>query len=681
MLNNVAINGRKIVAEILDYYPEASVYVYQLSISSKTERDIIKEKIEGLLHRNIEFVGSVFKRSDNGVYQIYTGNLFLKFRRGTTHKHIEIFFHKYGLIKKSELKFAVNSFFVEFENPIGRSIFEKSVEILQEDIVEICQPELVVNRKVFNAEVMPDVELLYDEWAAKMIRLKEAWSFTKGRGVKICIIDDGIELSHPSFINEHRSILTKDMFFDDETPATHKDESEKHGTACASIAAGNDSKILGVAPEADLLIVRSKGLGSVYEAEAIYWAVRNKADIISCSWGPADGNLLTQEDDFIFHPLPDHTRLALEYAVSHGRGGKGCLIFFAAGNGREPIEYDGYAANSNVMAIGAVNKSGKRSYYSDHGRELFCCFPSSEVIVENHRNILTIYGLPTLDRLAELGYSSDDYFSSFGGTSASSPGMAGVAALMLSINGSLNLNQCKQLMQESCYYPDSIDKEVKPKELGHGIIDAHVLVQKAQNYSNSLNKFPMTTQNKRLAIHVAVDVLNQSIYKGDYPTLYGCKKDLTLFKSLTEDKYEQIIFEDKNAIRSNVLSALEKAVERLRDGDELVFTFSGHGGTYNDNGSDEIDGKDECLVLHDGLWMDDEIYDLHQRFADGVKIFWYTDSCHSGTSTRGIGLERSLRTKRANTQFRAMKPIKYRQIEHSVLKNVYEQNKRSMIGY
>ncbi|MBK8108835.1 MAG: S8 family serine peptidase [Saprospiraceae bacterium] len=327
LLNNVAINGIKIVAEILDYYPEASVYVYQLSISSKTERDIIKEKIEGLLHRNIEFVGSVFKRSDNGVYQIYTGNLFLKFRRGTTHKHIEIFFHKYGLIKKSELKFAVNSFFVEFENPIGRSIFEKSVEILQEDIVEICQPELVVNRKVFNAEVMPDVELLYDEWAAKMIRLKEAWSFTKGRGVKICIIDDGIELSHPSFINEHRSILTKDMFFDDETPATHKDESEKHGTACASIAAGNDSKILGVAPEADLLIVRSKGLGSVYEAEAIYWAVRNKADIISCSWGPADGNLLTQEDDFIFHPLPDHTRLALEYAVSHGRGGKGCLIF------------------------------------------------------------------------------------------------------------------------------------------------------------------------------------------------------------------------------------------------------------------------------------------------------------------------------------------------------------------
>lgn len=83
----------------------------------------------------------------------------------------------------------------------------------------------------------------------------------------------------------------------------------------------------------------------------------------------------------------------------------------------------------------------------------------------------------------------------------------------------------------------------------------------------------------------------------------------------------------------------------MRDGDELVFTFSGHGGTYNDNGSDEIDGKDECLVLHDGLWMDDEIYDLHQRFADGVKIFWYTDSCHSGTSTRGIGLERSLRTK------------------------------------
>ena len=675
LIHSIEIEGQKTEAKILDFYPEVSVYVYKLFIQSAFERDFIKKRIDGLFSPDVDFVGSVFKRSDNGVYQIYTGNLFLKFRQGTTHKHADNLLEKYGLIKKTKLSFAVNSYFVEFIINLGRSIFEKSVEILQEDIVEICQPELVVNRKIFASAVQPNSELLYDEWAAELIKLKEAWTFTKGKGVKICIIDDGIELNHPSFMNELRKIHTRDMFYEDGTPATHKDDSEKHGTACASIAAGNDSKILGVAPDADLLIVRSKGLGSVLEAEAIYWAVRNKADIISCSWGPADGNLLSHEDDFIFHPLPDHTRLALEYAVTHGRNGKGCLIFFAAGNGREPIEYDGYASNPNVMAIGAVNKSGKRCYYSDFGNELFCCFPSSEVIIENQGDIITIYGLPTIDRQAELGYASGDYFTSFGGTSASSPGMAGVAALMLSINGSLDLNQCKQLMQESCYYPDSIDKEVKTKELGHGIIDAHVLVQKAQNHSNSLNKFPMTTQNKRLAIHVAVDVLNQTIYKGDYPTLYGCKKDLALFKSLTDDKYEQIIFEDKNAIRSNVLSALEKAVERLRDGDELVFTYSGHGGTYNDNGSDEIDGKDECLVLHDGLWMDDEIYDLHQRFADGVKIFWYTDSCHSGTSTRGIGMERVLSNKRANAQFRSGKSVKYRQIEHFVLKNVYEQNR------
>lgn len=43
-------------------------------------------------------------------------------------------------------------------------------------------------------------------------------------------------------------------------------------------------------------------------------------------------------------PLPDSTRLAIDYAVTQGRAGKGCVVLFAAGNGNESGDLDGYAS-------------------------------------------------------------------------------------------------------------------------------------------------------------------------------------------------------------------------------------------------------------------------------------------------------------------------------------------------
>src|SRR4051812_1068588 len=73
------------------------------------------------------------------------------------------------------------------------------------------------------------------------------------------------------------------------------------------------------------------------------WAADHGADVLSCSWGPVDGNWRNDNDPTHqqVSPIPDHTRLAIDYAASQGRGGKGCLIFFAAGNGNGNVDRDG----------------------------------------------------------------------------------------------------------------------------------------------------------------------------------------------------------------------------------------------------------------------------------------------------------------------------------------------------
>ena len=110
------------------------------------------------------------------------------------------------------------------------------------------------------------------------------------------------------------------------------------------------------------------------------WAADHGADVISCSWGPEDGDWFDPSDPLHRRrvPLPASTRLAIDYAVTQGRGGKGCVVLFAAGNGNESVDNDGYASYAKVIAVAACNDRGKRSVYSDFGDAVWCAFPSND---------------------------------------------------------------------------------------------------------------------------------------------------------------------------------------------------------------------------------------------------------------------------------------------------------------
>jgi hypothetical protein len=87
-----------------------------------------------------------------------------------------------------------------------------------------------------------------------------------------------------------------------------------------------------------------------------------------------------------------------------------------------------------------------------------------------------------------------------------------------------------------------------------------------------------------------------------------------------------------NATRDKVLKKLSTLAEKLKSGDLLVVSYSGHGGHIPDENGDEVDdGLDETWCLYDGQLLDDELHGAWMKFKAGVRILVFSDSCHSGT--------------------------------------------------
>ncbi|MCS6929840.1 MAG: S8 family serine peptidase [Saprospiraceae bacterium] len=470
-------------------FPEAGVSVRRVQddedpVAKRDEMRTVLKQDESL-----RFAGRVLQEVESGNIVLYTENFFVKFHDDVSPERCQALLNKYSLTVKSQLPFAPNAYFVRAAEGTGTKVFELAEQLLAEKEVEYCHPELVQERRFKGAHPLQWhlVEATINGRVVKQhVDIEAAWKHTRGKGITIAIIDDGVDVAHPEFVGRIVHPYDATLNSLDGSP---KSPDDKHGTACAGVAcaAGLPGGASGTAPEANLMPIRLRsGLGSMAEANAFTWAADHGADVISCSWGPSDGDWWNPMDPLHNRvtPLPDSTRLAMEYALTKGRNGKGCVILFAAGNGNESADNDGYVSFPPIITVSACNDTGKRCVYSDFGKCVWVCFPSADYGWRAFRHPAPLTeGLRTTDRQGGEGYATEGYVNSFGGTSAACPGMAGIVALMLAVNPQLTPSEVKELIRRSCVRIDEAGGEYDARGhsiyYGYGRIHAGLAVENA----------------------------------------------------------------------------------------------------------------------------------------------------------------------------------------------------------
>jgi subtilisin family serine protease len=472
-------------------FSAAGVGVYRAPIGESPElASVVDEDPE------VQFAGRGL-RDQFGEPVVYTENVFVRFAEDVDPQRVRGIVADAGLSVKRPLAYAGNAYFLGAPERTGRRVFQMVERLLRRDEVELCHPELVreiVYRAAGPARAFPQEWHLHateigGQHVDAHANVVPAWETSRGEGVVIAVIDDGVDVDHVELSATGKIVAPRSVSHpgsDDARPG-HGDD---HGTACSGVACadGRDGAT-GVAPAARLMPLRFvSALGSQDEADAFVWAADHGADVISCSWGPPDGRWWDPDDpahDAVV-PLPDSTRLAIDHAVANGRDGRGCVITWAAGNGNEPVDNDGYASYEKVVAVAACNDVGGKSAYSDHGEAIWCAFPSS------HGLPSITPGIWTTDRSGHEGYNpghpslgdeAGDYTNSFGGTSSSCPGVAGVVALVLAVAPGLRWDEVKELLRRSCDRiddaPGEYDEHGHSRHYGYGRLNAHTAVTQA----------------------------------------------------------------------------------------------------------------------------------------------------------------------------------------------------------
>jgi hypothetical protein len=143
------------------------------------------------------------------------------------------------------------------------------------------------------------------------------------------------------------------------------------------------------------------------------------------------------------------------------------------------------------------------------------------------------------------------------------------------------------------------------------------------------------------SLHIGLNAVDPASYGAPFE-LIACEADARDMRRIAKAQgAEAELLLTADATCDAVLEGIAAASSELESGDLFFLTYSGHGGQVQDvDGDEEDDQLDETWCLFDTQLRDDDINTALASFAEGVRILMLSDSCHSGTVSRGIALER-----------------------------------------
>ncbi len=259
-----------------------------------------------------------------------------------------------------------------------------------------------------------------------------------GKGVKIAILDSGINYNHQDLKDNYSG--GHNFIMDANSSDPYDDGWNTHGTHMAGIIAAknNGVGVVGVAPSASIYAVKVldyNGFGMVSDVIAgIEWAVSNDMDIANISISGIDSDVLE--------------------ATCDAAQDEGLLIIASAGNSYGesalfPASYD------SVVAVGSVDAENKLGFFSPIDTAVEIVAPGLDI----------------------LSTSKDNGYDIMSGTSQSTAFVSGVAALIISsgvrdINedGEINNLDVREKLQISALDLGEIGRDDK---FGYGLVDAN----------------------------------------------------------------------------------------------------------------------------------------------------------------------------------------------------------------
>lgn len=291
----------------------------------------------------------------------------------------------------------------------------------------------------------------------------------QGDNVYVAVVDDGLYINHPDLSANVAPGLSYNYSTSSADPS-----GGGHGTAVAGLIASpiNNLGVVGVAPKAKLMGFNMLQASSITNIADSMIRQINLVNVSNNSWGYVD--------HLGYIDSPSTWKSAVDLGVAQGRNGKGIVYLFAAGNGSEGdtwwdnSNYDGFANYRNVLAIGGVDSAGKWAKYSEQGANVLVAGPTMQDVRNGNNNgqfdgLYTTYPPGQGNLNAQGVYTfNGDYYSSFNGTSGSTPTVSGVVALMLQVNPNLTWRDVRWILAKTARKNDPTDIGWASSAIGHG---------------------------------------------------------------------------------------------------------------------------------------------------------------------------------------------------------------------
>eukprot|EP00980_Cylindrotheca_fusiformis_P008951 scaffold1910_cov87-Cylindrotheca_fusiformis.AAC.1 len=297
-------------------------------------------------------------------------------------------------------------------------------------------PESVVIEEHRNLQFWKRQEVPY---GIDMVKAPEAWEtysqINQGAGVKVCVMDTGLDQDHEDFIRSNLSGYTGREAF---TPWNQ--DREGHGTHVSGTiaAADNDEGVVGVAPLAEIYMVRVfDNEGKFYGSDVVAAAEACRdagAKIISMSLG---GPSYDSDEKRAFDDLFD----------------EGILAIAAAGNDGTD-DYSFPASYERVMSVAAVNSNRNHAAFSQFNDRVDIAAPGV--------NVRSTW--------------NNGRYSSISGTSMATPHVSGVAALMLAFKPDATPTELKTAMLNTAENPNKPNGG-RNNQYGYGIVNAQKAIE------------------------------------------------------------------------------------------------------------------------------------------------------------------------------------------------------------